>query len=349
MFETLSATKMYNALVRKDSSFEGIFFAAVKTTGIFCRPTCRARKPKKTNVEFFRTANQALQHGYRACKVCVPMAQQSEAPEWLTKLLTLANESEGLRMGDKEIRECGVDPHRVRRWFQKNHKMTFQAYLRSLRVGQAFGHLTQGGKVVDAAFTNGYDSLSGFTTAFKKLTGKAPAKSKDSEIISVYPLVTPLGPMLAGSVKGGICLLEFRDRRMLEREMEIIQKRFKAAVVTAKTDHIRTLEKQLKEYFKGERKDFDLPLSPAGTPFQKAAWDALMKIPYGETRSYRQQAAAVNRATAVRAIARANGDNRIAIIIPCHRVIGSDGSLTGYGGGLERKKFLLDLEKNSRN
>ncbi|MCH9024223.1 MAG: methylphosphotriester-DNA--protein-cysteine methyltransferase family protein, partial [candidate division Zixibacteria bacterium] len=175
----LTENQMYKALVEKDEAFEGIFIAAVKTTGIFCRPTCRARKPKKHNVEYFRTANEALLRGYRPCKVCTPMSLKGKAPEWVGKVLNEVNQSNSHRLSDQEIRDFGVDPNRLRRWFKQNHGMTFQAYLRSLRLGTAFGHLTSGKKVISTAFDSGYDSLSGFNDAFRRCLGQAPTALTD--------------------------------------------------------------------------------------------------------------------------------------------------------------------------
>lgn len=341
----LTDDQKYNALVAKDSSFEGIFIVGVKTTGIFCRPTCTARKPKRENVDFFADTKAALAHGYRPCKVCMPMTAKGDFPEWMKPLMDAIKNDPSARFKDFEIRKHKIDPNRLRRWFKANHKMTFQAYLRSIRLSQAFGHLTKGGKVIDAAFDSGYESLSGFTDAFKKLTGKNPSKTTNNDVIHAYQITTPLGPMIACSVKDGICFLEFTDRRGFETQIKTLQKRFEAAIVTSSSPLIEKLKKQLDEYFAGKRKKFDLPIAAPGTDFQQKVWKALQNIPYGETRSYQQQAIAMGDKKAVRAVATANGANRIAIVIPCHRVIGSNGNLTGYAGGLERKKFLLDLEK----
>ncbi len=339
---------MYLSLMKKDSSYEGIFIVGVKTTGIFCRPTCTARKPKRENVEFFATTKEALQRGYRPCKVCRPMLPLGSQPEWMNKLIEEVNKDLSVRFNDFKIRNFGLDPNRVRRWFKKNHHMTFQSYLRSLRLGQSFGYLTNGGKVVDAAFKHGHDSLSGFTEAFKKLTGTNPSKMKttNQNVIHVYKILTPLGPMMAGSVKEGICLLEFTDRRMLETSLKFLQKKWEAPIVTSIGPHIKQLEEELTEYFAKKRKHFGVPLVTPGTEFQNKVWNVLKDIPYGETRSYKAQAIAMGNEKAIRAVARANGENRIAIIIPCHRVIGIDGKLVGYGGGLDRKEFLLNLERN---
>jgi AraC family transcriptional regulator of adaptative response/methylated-DNA-[protein]-cysteine methyltransferase len=232
----------------------------------------------------------------------------------------------------------------VRYWFKKQHGMTFQAYLRALRIGQAFGRIKVGEGVTGMAFESGYESLSGFTDSFKKTTGFAPSKSQESRLIKTAQILTPLGPMLAGATDDGICLLEFIDRRMLETELKQVSKLLDAECVPGDCKHLDALNRQLEEYFAGKRKEFDLPLVLAGTPFQQKVWAGLQTIPYGTTRSYKQQAEALGVPSAVRAVANANGDNHIAVVIPCHRVIGSDGKLTGYGGGLWRKQHLLDLE-----
>jgi AraC family transcriptional regulator of adaptative response/methylated-DNA-[protein]-cysteine methyltransferase len=164
-------------------------------------------------------------------------------------------------------------------------------------------------------------------------------------MIKTIKIETPLGEMIAGAVDDGICLLEFSDRRMLNTEYKDLEKHFKTTIQEGENKHFKTLRKQLKEYFKGTRKEFSIPLITPGTTFQQAVWQELMNIPYGTTRSYQEQSVALGKPDSIRAVANANGMNRVSIIIPCHRVIGSGGHLTGYGGGLKRKKWLLDHEK----
>lgn len=335
---------LYEAFVNRDSSYEGIFFTGVKTTGVFCRPTCTARKAKRENVEFFASARDALLNGYRPCKLCSPLAYRGYVPDWLAPLLEEINEQPTIRLKDSDLRERGLDPRRVSSWFKKQHGMTFQAYLRALRIGQAFGRLKAGEEVTGTAFETGYGSLSGFSDSFKKTTGFSPGQSSGKQVILTTRILTPLGPMLAGATAQGICLLEFVDRRMLETQVERLNKALQAEFVPGFNPHLDNLNIQLAEYFRGERREFELPLVLSGSAFQRQVWEGLQTIPYGSTRSYKEQAALIGRPEAVRAVARANGDNRIAILIPCHRVIGSDGSLTGYGGGLWRKQYLLDLE-----
>jgi AraC family transcriptional regulator of adaptative response/methylated-DNA-[protein]-cysteine methyltransferase len=164
-------------------------------------------------------------------------------------------------------------------------------------------------------------------------------------MITTTKIDTELGIMIAGAVNEGICLLEFSDRRMLKAEYRDLARYFNTTIGEGESIHFKTLLTQLKEYFEGSRKEFSLPLVIPGSDFQQSVWKELINIPYGTTRTYLQQAVALGKPGSIRAVANANGMNRIAIIIPCHRVIGSDGHLTGYGGGLKRKKWLLDHEK----
>jgi AraC family transcriptional regulator of adaptative response/methylated-DNA-[protein]-cysteine methyltransferase len=164
-------------------------------------------------------------------------------------------------------------------------------------------------------------------------------------MIKITKIETPLGEMVAGATEEGVCLLEFTDRRMLLTEYKDITRQLKTTVEDGENKHLKILRKQLNEYFDGSRKEFSVPLVTPGSEFQQAVWKELQNIQFGSTRSYQEQAIALNRPDSVRAIANANGMNRISIVIPCHRVIGSDGRLTGYGGGLKRKRWLLDHEK----
>jgi AraC family transcriptional regulator, regulatory protein of adaptative response / methylated-DNA-[protein]-cysteine methyltransferase len=272
------------------------------------------------------------------------MENSGEPPAWLRPILTEIDAAPSLRLKDWEIRERGIDPARIRRWFKKNHGMTFQAYLRSRRINEAFGRIRHTSKVIDSAFDSGSESISGFNEAFKKTTGFTPSQSQQKSVITVTRILSPLGPLFAGATTEGICLLEFTDRRMLETQIKILRKRLNAEFIPGKNKHFEILDKQLQEYFSGTRQEFNLPLVIPGTGFQQNAWSALLEIPYGQTRSYGQQAKIMGSPKAVRAVGKANGDNRIAIIIPCHRVVAANGSLTGYGGGLWRKKHLLALE-----
>jgi AraC family transcriptional regulator of adaptative response/methylated-DNA-[protein]-cysteine methyltransferase len=303
--------------------------------------------PKRENVEFFGSAHEALQHGYRPCKVCRPLEYKGAPPAWLRPLLDEINESPLVKLKDRHLRERGLDPSRVRYWFKKQHGMTFQGYLRMLRIGQAFGRIKHGNTVASTAFESGYQSLSGFADSFKKTADFVPSRSPSKRLIPTTRILTPLGPMLAGATDEGICLLEFIDRRMLERQISRLSKLLHAKIVPGSHAYFDSLSQQLDEYFGGTRNEFSIPLVLPGTPFQQKVWEGLQLIPYGCVRSYKEQAEAMGSPQAIRAVAKANGDNRIAILIPCHRVIGANGELVGYGGGLSRKQYLLKLESEN--
>lgn len=337
--------EMYRALCERDASYEGVFVAAIRTTGIFCRPTCPARKPNRENVEFFSNVNEALFAGFRPCLRCRPMEPRGAAPRWLRGLLDAVDEEPSRRWTDADIQEMGLTPSRVRRWFQTQHGMTFHAYQRARRLGLALGRIRNGGNLDRSAYEHGYESVSGFREAFAQMFDEPPGRSRDADPIVLTRLLTPLGPMLAGAREEGICLLEFADRSMLETQFERLRQRFACGIVPGSSPHIDRLEEELREYFQGARTEFEVPLLYPGTDFQVACWEYLRTIPYGATRSYGEQASALGRPGAQRAVGRANGDNRLAIVIPCHRVVGADGRLTGYGGGLWRKKILLEHEE----
>ncbi|MBC9796300.1 bifunctional transcriptional activator/DNA repair enzyme AdaA [Sinomicrobium weinanense] len=339
--------RFYTALLERDSQYVGVFYVCVKTTGVFCVSTCRARKPKPENVVFCTTSKDALRHGYRPCKVCRPTENVDEPPEEIKTLMRMVSAQPERKLSDGDIRQMGYTPETIRRWFKKHHGLTFQAYQRMIRVNIAFRELKNGTRVTDSAFDSGYESLSGFGAAFKNVFGVAPDDARDRNVIYIHRFTTPLGPMYACATDQGLCLLEFTDRRMLESEFRDLSRRLRAVIISGSNTHLKTTEKQIGEYFEGRRMKFDIPLVTPGTDFQQLVWQKLTEIPYGTTRSYGEQAVTMNRPSAVRAVARANGLNRISIIIPCHRVIGANGQLTGYGGGIARKKWLLDHESKN--
>lgn len=170
-------------------------------------------------------------------------------------------------------------------------------------------------------------------------------KNQDKTIVNITYVDTDLGLMIACASKKGICMFEFADYEHLDLQISRISKAFKATLLEGENPHFDTLRQQLKEYFKGECKEFNIPLDLVGTDFQKKVWKSLIEIPYGSTISYGEQAKLIGKPKAVRAVANANAKNKVSIILPCHRVIGADGKLTGYGGGLWRKEKLLELEK----
>ncbi len=349
MMTTLTFQEKYKVIGTQDSSYEGIFVTGVKTTGIFCRPSCRARKPKPENVLFFDNPKGALQHGFRPCKICKPMEKLGETPPYINTLITELHQNPYLRIKDFDLVRRGIEPSKIRRWFKKHHQMTFHAYQRMLRINAAYQSIDRGKSVIDSAYESGFDSLSGFNESYRSIFGEPPTSPGKKDVLNITRFTTPIGPMFACASKQGLCLLEFTDRRMLETEFKDLQKRLNVAILPGDNIFLDQVQNEIREYFQGKRIQFTVPLHTPGTDFQQSVWNALQEIPYGQTRSYKQQAQAVGNPKAIRAVASANGKNRIAIIIPCHRVIGSDGSLVGYGGGLHRKKWLLELEETRLN
>jgi AraC family transcriptional regulator, regulatory protein of adaptative response / methylated-DNA-[protein]-cysteine methyltransferase len=344
-----SSDTMYRALAERDGSFDGVFFAGIKTTGIFCRPTCSAKKPLRENVEFYPTIRDALVAGYRPCLRCRPMQLDGATPSWIENLIEQVERDPSRRWKDSDLRAHDLDPARVRRWFLRHHGLTFQAYQRARRLGLAVERIRDGEKWEGVGYTHGFESASGFHEAFSRRFEIQPNRAANVEPVVLARILTPLGPMIGGATSEGVCLLEFADRRMLETQLGRVKKWFGAAGVPGSNSHLEKLKVELDKYFTGTLKQFTVPLLLRGTDFQVAAWNQLLRIPYGQTISYEQQAVGMGRAGAQRAVGRANGDNRIAIVIPCHRVVRSNGDLCGYGGGLWRKKFLLNLERGQRS
>jgi len=336
---------MYRALVNRDPSFEGIFFVGVRTTGIFCRPTCTAKKPARENVDFFPTPGEALHSGYRPCLRCHPMDPDKRPPRLIERLRTEVERAPDGRLTDKELAGMAIDPSTARRQFKRHYGMTFQAYHRARRMGLALREVQKGARVDEARNGSGFESESGFREAFTRIFGEPPTTAKTRGGLFAQRIETPLGAMIAVSDDEGLRLLEFIDRRATERELSTLRKRLRTNVVPGEHRHLTATRQQLDNYFSGKQLEFDVPLSPVGSDFQLRAWKILRSIPLGETRSYSWMAKQLGDENARRAVGRANGTNMICIVIPCHRVIRADGTLCGYGGGLWRKKWLLDHER----
>jgi AraC family transcriptional regulator of adaptative response/methylated-DNA-[protein]-cysteine methyltransferase len=348
--ELPSHEAMDAAFRSRDASYDGIFFAAVTTTGIFCRPSCPARKPLPENVRFYATAADALAAGYRPCERCRPLAAASD-PEWFASLVERVESGAEGRLGDEDLRAEGLDPATVRRRFKARFGVSFHAFQRERRLSAAFQAIKEGGDIDGAVFDHGYESHSGFREAFGRLFGDPPGRAaggrgseSGGDFIRLARIESPLGPLVAGATDAGICLLEFGDRRTIEDQAEALRLRSRLPAAYGSHPLLSRLQVELGEYFDGRRRDFGLPIVEPGTPFQERVWAALREIPYGQTRSYAELARAVGNPKAVRAVAQANGRNRVAILVPCHRVIGADGGIGGYGGGIWRKKRLLEIE-----
>ncbi len=338
----------YKALLDKNTEYEGIFYVGVKTTGVFCRPTCPARKPKLENCEFFTTAEQALLASFRPCKRCRPLSHPDQVSPLVQKLVEAVEDNPEKRWKNSDFQALSTDAVKARRQFQKRFGMTFVEYARARRIGLAVKKIRAGESVIETQLSTGYESSSGFRDAFSRILGAAPTKQGQNNILFASWLDTKLGPMIAIGSETELYLLEFVDRRGLEREVERLRKKTKSAIIPGETPPLLSIQQELNAYFNGQLNAFRTPICLLGSPFQKQVWDTLQKIPIGETCAYVDIARRIGKPTAFRAVAQANGANQLAIIIPCHRVINNNGDLGGYGGGITRKQWLLNHEKREK-
>jgi AraC family transcriptional regulator of adaptative response/methylated-DNA-[protein]-cysteine methyltransferase len=256
----------------------------------------------------------------------------------------LASEPER-RWRESDVAAMGYDISTVRRGFKRRFGISFLEMARRRRVGHAVESLASGASVIDAQLDAGFESGSGFRAAFGRLFGNAPVRLRGRDLLRADWLETPIGPMVAVADRHALHLLEFADRKALPREIRVIQDATGSAVVMGRFPPIDAVARDLSRYFYGCSDPFKTRLAGYGTPFERRVWEALRRIPAGATRGYGEIAAGIGRPGAGRAVARANGANPFAIIVPCHRVIGVDGALTGYGGGLWRKRWLLEHER----
>ncbi len=348
MISEVEKKDFYQALIHKDPCYEGIFYVGVRSTGIFCRPTCSARKPKVENCEFFKTAEEALLASYRPCLRCRPLSHPNLVSPLVQLLVNAVEKEPEKHWREADFDQLAVDASTARRHFKKRFGMTFVQYARARRMGLAFQKIRSGDLVINAQLDCGYESSSGFRDAFSKIMGAPPTKKNAQlTLVRAHWFDTKIGPMLAIGDEKAIHLLEFSGRRGLESEIKELRHKLHSAIVPGITEPIQLLAREIQLYFEGTLREFTTPLYMSGTPFQQEVWKGLQSIPYGETRSYKEQACSLQKPLAHRAVANANGRNKIAIIIPCHRVVRSNGDLGGYGGGINRKQWLIDHEKNN--
>ncbi len=346
MFDFAKPDSLYDALLARDAAYDGRAWVGVSSTGVFCRLTCPARKPKRENCTFFESVGACLEAGYRPCKRCHPIGAAADGDPLVTSLLTALRSDPARRWTEAGIAALGHDPSTVRRAFKRHFGMTFLDMARHERLRIAAKTLRGEGRVIDAQFDAGYDGPRAFREAFARHLGLRPSDlARDARLQADY-LDTPLGAMVAVADHRHLYLLEFADRPALPRELKTLWRDAKGNLGLGRTEPMDNVSRQLAGYFAGQSARFDLPLAWGGTTFMAAVWAELQCIPAGQTRSYTDIARAIGRPDAVRAVARANGANRLAIVVPCHRVIGADGALTGYGGGLWRKQKLIELEQH---
>lgn len=345
MFDLPGPDTLYDALLRRDPAFDGRAYVGVSSTGVFCRLTCPARKPKRENCSFYPTVGACIEAGYRACRRCHPLAPAADADPAIKTLLAALSERKGHRWSEPDIVRMGFDPSTVRRAFNRHFGMTFLEMARLERLRHGHVALADGSRVIDAQHEAGFASPAAFRAAFARLIGLAPASFTNDALIRADYIDTPLGAMIALCDASHLHLLEFADRKALPTELRKMHGLARGRIGIGRLALMDQLETELEAYFSGQGANFTVPLAFHGSDFTKSVWRALMQIPAGATASYSTLARNIGRPSAVRAVARANGANQIALLVPCHRVIGADGSLTGYGGGLWRKQKLIEIER----
>ena len=332
--------KAWSAVLQRDRRFDGRFVTGVLTTGIYCRPSCAARHPARGNVRFFADGAEARAAGLRACKRCRPDEVGRDEAAVLAAIDEI-KASEGLPRLDELAAAVGYSPTHFQRVFTRATGLSPAAYARALREERAREALAEGESVTDAIYDAGFESASRFYDSMQGRLGMAPSawvKGGAGVTIRWAVVESSLGPMLVAASDKGVCRLSFgRGREELERLFP------KAELVEGGADFAALLQRVVAA-IDDPASGRDLPVDVRGTAFQERVWQELRKIPPGETRSYAEIAAAAGNPRAVRAAGSANGANHVPVLIPCHCVVRSDGSLGGYAYGLEIKQKLLERE-----
>ena len=332
--------KAWSAVLQRDRRFDGRFVTGVLTTGIYCRPSCAARHPARGNVRFFADGAEARAAGLRACKRCRPDEVGRDEAAVLAAIDEI-KASEGLPRLDELAAAVGYSPTHFQRVFTRATGLSPAAYARALREERAREALAEGESVTDAIYDAGFESASRFYDSMQGRLGMAPSawvKGGAGVTIRWAVVESSLGPMLVAASDKGVCRLSFgRGREELERLFP------KAELVEGGADFAALLQRVVAA-IDDPASGRDIPVDVRGTAFQERVWQELRKIPPGETRSYAEIAAAAGNPRAVRAAGSANGANHVPVLIPCHCVVRSDGSLGGYAYGLEIKQKLLERE-----
>lgn len=345
MFDLPDDDTLYAALIARDAAYDGRAYVGVTSTGVFCRLTCPARKPKRENCQFFDQIGGCIDAGYRACKRCHPMAPAAQSDPAIASLLSALADAPARRWREDDIIARGLDPSTVRRAFKRHFGMTFLEMARLSRLRTGAQVLPAGARVIDAQLEAGYDSPAAFRTAFARWLGLPPARFVKDALLRADWIDTKLGVMVAVSDATALHLLEFVERKALPAELKRLYQQAKGSLGFGRFAPIDRIEAEMDAFLALRNDHFETPVAPLGPPFTQEVWRTLRQIPAGEVRSYSDVARAMGKPNATRAVARANGANPIAIVIPCHRVLGADGALTGYGGGLWRKQALIELER----
>ena len=339
--QNIDQEQAWAAFERRDRSWDERVIGAVKSTGIYCKPSCPARRPKRDNVIFFDTPADARAAGYRACLRCRPdeVGRDREAVAEAVRLIEAAEEPLLLAALAAAV---GYAPHHFQRLFTRDLGVSPASYARALRAKRAESHLKEDKPVTHAIYDAGYTAPSRFYADAGERIGMTPSAWRDGgrgETIRFVIADSPLGPLLVAATSRGICRLTF------DEDESALKRRFPNAEIRPDDGAISEWVECALAAISTPAAARELPIDVRGTAFQEAVWRELRRIPLGETRSYAEIAKAVGQPGAVRAVGTANGSNPVAVLVPCHRVIRSDGSLGGYAGGLDRKRKLLEAER----
>lgn len=338
----------WQAVETNDARFDGAFVFGVKTTGIFCKPSCRARKPKRENVEFFEGIERAEKSGFRACLRCKPKLASAADPqiEMVLRACELMKTNDQLSLDDLSA-ELDLSPSHFQRTFKEIIGISPKKYGEAKRLERFKNEIKDGSDVVTAMYEAGYGSSSRLYEKAAENLGMTPAiYKKGGKGMNINYIITDceLGKLLVARTPRGICSVTFGDSVTELRDG--LKKEFPDAEIAEDSEKLKSAVEEILKYLAGKNKRFALHLDLLATAFQMQVWDFLRKIPYGETRSYSEVAEAIGDKKKVRAVAQACAKNRVAVVIPCHRVVASDGKPSGYRWGTERKKILLDTEKS---
>ncbi len=338
----------WTAVETRNADVAGAFIYGVRTTGVYCRPGCRSRRPLRRNVEFFATAADAQLSGYRACTRCAP-DEEVRVDALTSGVIAACREIERTR-GDVKLVDVasrvGFSEGHLRRGFRSVIGVSMATYARESRASRAREILRASSSVTNAVFDAGYKSVSTFYDGGASQLGMPPGRYRDGghgEVIRYTTLDTPLGIVLAARSARGVCSIRIGDdEATLEKGLA---EEFSRATIERDDEGLSDVALVLADAVHGEGGSHELPLDLVGTAFQVRVWEALRRIPRGEIRTYAELAAEIGSPRAVRAVGSACGANHVAVIVPCHRVIRSDGTLGGYRWGLEVKQALLRAEQ----
>ncbi len=343
---TLTPDECWQAVLERDRSYAGRFILGVTSTGIYCRPGCPARTPKRDNVRFFASPAEARAAGLRPCKRCHPDAARDPNVA-LVQAVTEALEAECEQAPSlTELgRRFGMSPFHLQRVFKRITGVSPKQYVLGLRRQRLRGALKTERNITRAVADSGVSNSILYGQRQNGL-GMTPSQFRTggpATTIRYTTVPSPLGQLLVAATERGVCAVRMADSAgQLERDL---QAEFPAAALAADDWELGGYVRQIVRHLKGQQPHLDLPLDVRGTAFQQKVWEALRRIPYGQTRSYQQVAAELGNPTAYRAVANACAHNPVALIVPCHRVVHADGSISGYRWGPERKRRLLTQER----